>query len=641
MASDMKDAGLNPHRPRSIGKVQERVRELTQSAEAHKKNKPPSFSPPHRSTTGTTARIEQFTSGEAGMDRPTRPPRPLPAAPHESVVQQPEDTPRFMAAKRSCSNPSIMRDLSATEDHDGVQLYLDPTARVSRSSTNVSGDIAALQESASHHALEDDIPENDDWAPLPSLSDDDIAAAEVANPATARRSTDPCSNEKEQLSIKTVSDSTSPQIGISRKTFIADKKKVERSDSEEEEEKLPRSESETSVGSKINSIPGSRSDNALSLHRISASLPKHTSGAYVPPSPAANPKSPRTKLSRVLSFESKDKPGLRISREKSKKNAAATFFDKLRGITPQSTPERMTFYMAVYTNGSISGFCTMMLAEVGMQLMMSTKKDPTVVPYGEIVSVSVDATHPNRHALLLAYNRCGALHRVTFLTEEHALVMTTINEWRQHVQKKSESADRPKSMRLTKVTSRSTESRKKRKSAQKVFEVALIDLVARDPSLDVPRIIHTTINYLVSQDHIKKEGIFRVEASLARVRELKAVVDSGIANDLSELFSDPLEASTLLTTFLLDLPNPLLTCELYPAFIAAYKIKSPTLDTLTQELHALVQRLPVAHQRLLCTLLRLLALVAAHADENKVLVRHGSIERGRSVDASMGASRRP
>lgn len=87
----------------------------------------------------------------------------------------------------------------------------------------------------------------------------------------------------------------------------------------------------------------------------------------------------------------------------------------------------------------------------------------------------------------------------------------------------------------------------------------------------MPQIVQTCIQYL-QQNGLSVIGLFRVAGSVKRCRQLKIDLESGgelcIRTDDEEgLEHYPHDIATLLKEFFRDLPQPLLTSELYPAFL--------------------------------------------------------------------------
>ncbi|KAM9851399.1 rho GTPase-activating protein 6 [Aulostomus maculatus] len=126
----------------------------------------------------------------------------------------------------------------------------------------------------------------------------------------------------------------------------------------------------------------------------------------------------------------------------------------------------------------------------------------------------------------------------------------------------------------------------------------------------VPRVVDLCCQHLEKYG-LQTVGIFRVGSSKKRVRQLREEFDQGWEVHLDEQHSAH-DVAALLKEFLRDLPDPLLTRELYTAFI-----NTMLLDYSEQQsaIQLLMFLLPPCNcdtlQRLLC----LLSSVAAHADD--------------------------
>ncbi|XP_038055442.1 rho GTPase-activating protein 6-like [Patiria miniata] len=132
-------------------------------------------------------------------------------------------------------------------------------------------------------------------------------------------------------------------------------------------------------------------------------------------------------------------------------------------------------------------------------------------------------------------------------------------------------------------------------------------LLPQEPK--VPQVVKACFNHLEKRAlHIL--GIFRVGGSKKRTRQLREDLDTGqevILNDNH----NPHDVGALLKEFFRDLPEPLLTRELYPAFVACTR-----LDNFEQRLRALqllVYLLPTANRDTLHALLEFLNRVSKNA----------------------------
>ncbi|XP_032082673.1 rho GTPase-activating protein 6 isoform X2 [Thamnophis elegans] len=128
----------------------------------------------------------------------------------------------------------------------------------------------------------------------------------------------------------------------------------------------------------------------------------------------------------------------------------------------------------------------------------------------------------------------------------------------------------------------------------------------------VPRLIDSCCQHL-EKHGLQTVGIFRVGSSKKRVRQLREEFDRGVDVVLDEEQSIH-DVAALLKEFLRDMPDPLLTRELYTPFI-----NTLLLDPHEQlnALKLLIYLLPPCNCDTLHRLLQFLAIVASHAEDRK------------------------
>uniref|UniRef100_A0A672JPW2 Rho GTPase activating protein 6 n=1 Tax=Salarias fasciatus TaxID=181472 RepID=A0A672JPW2_SALFA len=127
----------------------------------------------------------------------------------------------------------------------------------------------------------------------------------------------------------------------------------------------------------------------------------------------------------------------------------------------------------------------------------------------------------------------------------------------------------------------------------------------------VPRVVDLCCQHLEKYG-LQTVGIFRVGSSKKRVRQLREEFDQGWEVQMDEEHSVH-DVAALLKEFLRDMPDPLLTRELYTAFI-----NTILLDYSEQEsaIQLLMFLLPPCNSDTLQRLLCLLSTVSAHADDS-------------------------
>jgi len=153
-----------------------------------------------------------------------------------------------------------------------------------------------------------------------------------------------------------------------------------------------------------------------------------------------------------------------------------------------------------------------------------------------------------------------------------------------------------------------------------IFGIPLQDImdkqVATGLFLPVPGFISELINYLDREDVLKTVGIFRESGSANKIKELKESLDDGLPLNLIG-FDDPHVVTGLLKLYIRELPEPLLTYELYDQFLAIERSK-PSEEEYMTKVKALIEKLPPANRALLSSLIRLLVRVFGYSSVNKM-----------------------
>ncbi|XP_062301543.1 rho GTPase-activating protein 1-like [Scomber scombrus] len=147
-----------------------------------------------------------------------------------------------------------------------------------------------------------------------------------------------------------------------------------------------------------------------------------------------------------------------------------------------------------------------------------------------------------------------------------------------------------------------------------IFGVPLILLRQRSPDNDsVPVVMTDTISFL-SEQGLEIEGIFRRSANVTLVKEVQLKYNSGTAVDFKEM-EDVHLAAVILKTFLRELPEPLLTYQLYNDIVNFTSVSS---DSQVTVMKTLVESLPEENYKSLRYLITFLAQVSANSEVNKM-----------------------
>ncbi|XP_076008575.1 rho GTPase-activating protein 6-like isoform X2 [Genypterus blacodes] len=128
----------------------------------------------------------------------------------------------------------------------------------------------------------------------------------------------------------------------------------------------------------------------------------------------------------------------------------------------------------------------------------------------------------------------------------------------------------------------------------------------------VPRVVDSCCQQ-IEKHGLQTVGIFRVGSSKKRVRQLREEFDRGVDIQLDEEHSVH-DVAALLKEFLRDMPDPLLTKELYTAFISTTLLDSDEQQSVTQ---LLLYLLPACNSDTLHRLLEFLSTVADHAHDRQ------------------------
>ncbi|XP_034061298.1 rho GTPase-activating protein 1 [Gymnodraco acuticeps] len=147
-----------------------------------------------------------------------------------------------------------------------------------------------------------------------------------------------------------------------------------------------------------------------------------------------------------------------------------------------------------------------------------------------------------------------------------------------------------------------------------VFGVPLAILKQRSQDEDpVPVVMRDTINFL-SEQGLEIEGIFRRSANVTLVKQTQLQYNSGATVNFREM-EDVHLAAVILKTFLRELPEPLLTYQLYNDIV---NFSSVPTDSQVEQLKTLMESLPEENNVSLRYLISFLAQVSANSEVNKM-----------------------
>ncbi|XP_028975767.2 rho GTPase-activating protein 17a isoform X5 [Esox lucius] len=114
---------------------------------------------------------------------------------------------------------------------------------------------------------------------------------------------------------------------------------------------------------------------------------------------------------------------------------------------------------------------------------------------------------------------------------------------------------------------------------------------------------------------MKEEGLFRIAAGASKLKKLKAALDCS-TSQLEEFYSDPHAVAGALKSYLRELPEPLMTFQLYDEWIQASNVSDP--DKRLQALWVVCDQLPKNHKANLRYLVKFLSRLAQDSEVNKM-----------------------
>ncbi|MEE6506778.1 hypothetical protein FKM82_007849 [Ascaphus truei] len=114
---------------------------------------------------------------------------------------------------------------------------------------------------------------------------------------------------------------------------------------------------------------------------------------------------------------------------------------------------------------------------------------------------------------------------------------------------------------------------------------------------------------------MQEEGLFRVAPSASKLKKLKAALDC-CAVDVAEYSADPHAIAGALKSYLRELPEPLMTFELYEEWIQASNVQDQ--DKRLQALWNACEKLPKINYNNFKYVIKFLARSTEYQDENKM-----------------------
>lgn len=162
----------------------------------------------------------------------------------------------------------------------------------------------------------------------------------------------------------------------------------------------------------------------------------------------------------------------------------------------------------------------------------------------------------------------------------------------------------------------------------------------QENTTDVPLVLKCCSE--VIEEHGIVDGIYRLSGITSNIQKLRLAFDEDRVPDLTTdiYLQDIHSISSLLKMYFRELPNPLLTYQLYDKFADAVRDE----DNKLWKIHDVVQQLPPPHYRTLEYLMRHLAKVAAYGPDtgmhskNLAIVWAPNLLRSKELESGGGAA---
>uniref|UniRef100_G3T4Y2 SH3 domain binding protein 1 n=1 Tax=Loxodonta africana TaxID=9785 RepID=G3T4Y2_LOXAF len=147
----------------------------------------------------------------------------------------------------------------------------------------------------------------------------------------------------------------------------------------------------------------------------------------------------------------------------------------------------------------------------------------------------------------------------------------------------------------------------------RVYGVSLTHLQEQGRDIALP--IEACVVMLLSEGMKEEEGLFRLAAGASVLKRLKQTMASDPCS-LGEFCSDPHAVAGALKSYLRELPEPLMTFDLYDDWVRAASLKEP--EARLEALQEVCSRLPRENLSNLRYLMKFLARLAEEQEVNKM-----------------------
>jgi len=150
----------------------------------------------------------------------------------------------------------------------------------------------------------------------------------------------------------------------------------------------------------------------------------------------------------------------------------------------------------------------------------------------------------------------------------------------------------------------------------KIFGISL-DLLQKEQNRDIPVVLDVVIKRIV-EIGMDTEGIFRIPGKASKIQEIKEIINSGKNLVITDETYNVHVLASIVKLFLRELPEPLLTFELYDPLVTLSSVLKESPEKSLAEIKTRLSKLLKGNYVVLKYLISFLQQVCEHTGNNKM-----------------------
>jgi len=150
----------------------------------------------------------------------------------------------------------------------------------------------------------------------------------------------------------------------------------------------------------------------------------------------------------------------------------------------------------------------------------------------------------------------------------------------------------------------------------KIFGISL-ELLQKEQNRDIPVVLDVVIKR-IEEIGMDTEGIFRIPGKASKIQEIKDIINSGKNLTITDETYNVHVLAGIVKLFLRELPEPLLTFELYDPLVALSPVLKESPEKSLAEIKTRLSKLPRGNYVVLKYLTSFLLQVCSHTNNNKM-----------------------